>query len=483
MRQRYLLYMASLSLLHIFAFSSFIATGGDYSLLPVALVANLVLIVGVNLVGAILIFAPIHRYLRDQSNSREAHRRIHSLPVISAAWGTGLVGFLMGFAFFGLSAPCPGCDIRVMGPFYAAMIVLFCTFTGIFLYFLIDDYQTQLKAHIYDQFGTLIIPGGGRLLHKFIAAFVVVGVVPVSLAFSEILLFSEARELMGVSVSQGLSFALAISVFMAGSSFYFIQRNLNRPLQSLERAMGSLAEGNLDATTPVLTDDEIGRLAAGFNRMVIGLQEREFIRETFGKYVPETVAQSILENRGEIVPQHRLATILYTDIQGFTGICESLDPDQVVSLLNRYFSLLVDVIDRHGGVVNQFQGDALLVTFNVPIENPSHAGAAISAAIEIQDALEEYEFVDDIEMVTRIGINTGNVVAGSVGANERLNYTVHGDAVNMAARLENLNKQFGTRILVSATTREAAGDAFEFKPIGTINIRGKAEAIDVFTVD
>ncbi|MEK9678093.1 MAG: adenylate/guanylate cyclase domain-containing protein [Rhodospirillaceae bacterium] len=152
----------------------------------------------------------------------------------------------------------------------------------------------------------------------------------------------------------------------------------------------------------------------------------------------------------------------------------------MVALLNEYFLLIVGIIDRHGGVVNQFQGDALLVTFNVPVENPDHAKDAIQTALEIEQALDGHQFPGDIELVTRIGINTGRAVAGAVGADESLNYTVHGNAVNIAARLESLNKEYGTRLLVSEETKQAAGEDFDYEAKGDQPIQGKSESVTVY---
>jgi adenylate cyclase len=225
-------------------------------------------------------------------------------------------------------------------------------------------------------------------------------------------------------------------------------------------------------------------LAAGFNDMLDQVRERDFIKETFGRYVPQSVAESILQNQGEFEPQNKLATIFYTDIEGFTGISEKLNPAQIVDLLNEYFELVIGVIDAHGGIVNQFQGDALLVTFNVPVENPDHARAAIETALQIQDALAAHEFKSVGRMNTRIGVNSGNVFAGSVGAGDRLNYTVHGDAVNIAARLEQLNKKFETRIMISEETMTEAGEAgdFAFTAMGAMPIRGKTQEVTVYGV-
>ena len=141
--------------------------------------------------------------------------------------------------------------------------------------------------------------------------------------------------------------------------------------------MREVGRGNLDARAVILTDDEIGSLASNFNDMVEQVWDRDFVKETFGHYVPEAVAALILENKSEFKAQHRLVTILYLDIEAFTTICESLSPDDAVNLLNEYFSLLVEIINHHGGVVNQFQGDAMLVA------DANHVADAVQTAVII----------------------------------------------------------------------------------------------------
>ncbi len=153
-----------------------------------------------------------------------------------------------------------------------------------------------------------------------------------------------------------------------------------------------------------------------------------------------------------------------------------------MSLLNEYFSRVVEIVERHGGVVTQFQGDALLVVYNVPIEDPAHAANAVRTALEIESAINHRRFGDGVEFITRVGVNTGLVVAGPVGAENRLIYTVHGDAVNLAARLEALNKEHGTYILVAESTRQLAGSGFAFTAIGEVSVRGRSEPVRVYTV-
>ncbi len=210
--------------------------------------------------------------------------------------------------------------------------------------------------------------------------------------------------------------------------------------------MRQVAEGNLAARLPVTSDDEVGRATAGFNQMVEGLAEREYLRDTFGKYVSESVAAAILgdhERRGRVANTLADATLMFTDIEGFTTLSETLTPADVASILNTYLGTVVPAIERHGGVVNNFIGDGLFASFNLPLPQENHAAAALRAAIEIQRALAAKAFPAGVRLRTRIGINTGPVVGVTIGTENRLNYTLLGDAVNIAARVEQLNKQFG----------------------------------------
>jgi adenylate cyclase len=215
-------------------------------------------------------------------------------------------------------------------------------------------------------------------------------------------------------------------------------------------------------------------------RQAMAEQDRHFVREALGKYVPASVANAIINDRGALEPQRQTATMLFADIEGFTGMVERMDPADVLAMLNAYFSEVGRVIVEEGGVINQFQGDAVLATFNLPIDDPDHAGAAIRAAQKIRSAAEQQEFAGH-KLDCRVGIATGEVVAGSVGSGLQLAYTVHGDAVNLAARLEQMNKETDTRILIAESTIAASNVEFESRLIGEIPIRGRADA-KVYTI-
>ncbi|WP_439814398.1 adenylate/guanylate cyclase domain-containing protein [Zavarzinia sp. CC-PAN008] len=214
-------------------------------------------------------------------------------------------------------------------------------------------------------------------------------------------------------------------------------------------------------------------------------QEAAFVRETFGRYVPESVARVLIADHGALVPEVRTATILFCDIEGFTALAERLPPDRLVAVLNAYFEAIAGALMAAGGVINQFQGDAVLATFNVPVADPDHAAHAVRAATTIARLVQAQDFAGE-RLKVRIGINTGEVVAGAFGARSRLNYTVHGDAVNVAARLEQMNKTLGTRILLTEQTwtlldpgHEALADCAR---VGTLSVRGKSAPVSLYAL-
>ena len=173
--------------------------------------------------------------------------------------------------------------------------------------------------------------------------------------------------------------------------------------------------------------------------------------------------------------------MLFADLEKFSQLTEELGPAGIVSVLNEYFSAMVEILEEHQGVVTQFQGDAILATFNVPITNSNHATNAVNAAVHMLTLLQNRTFTGR-QLNARIGVSTGSLVAGAVGAVGRLSYTVHGDAVNQAARLESMNKEHGTRLLVSAATvNQTTG--FDLRVIGEAAVRGQTQPVTIHTID
>ena len=209
-------------------------------------------------------------------------------------------------------------------------------------------------------------------------------------------------------------------------------------------------------------------------------RERDLVSRTFGQYVPEVVAQALIADRGVLAPRQRIATVLFLDIEGFTSMAERMDPSEVIAMLNGFFDVVAKVINRHGGVIISFVGDAVMATFNVPLEDIDHATHALLAAAEIQATISNRTFAGR-SLSVRMGVNTGLLAAGSIGGGGRQAYTVYGDTVNLAARLEALNKDYGTQLLISEATAQAAASTFAFREIGMLPVRGKADRVRVYT--
>lgn len=262
----------------------------------------------------------------------------------------------------------------------------------------------------------------------------------------------------------------------------FVGRKVSSPVKEIVRAAGAVDSGEL-GKIEALSGSRIRELddaSGAFNNMVSGLRERELIRDTLGRFVPEEVASSLLAGGGKLDVQQSEATILFCDIEAFTRLTETLGPVKIVEVLNAYFSRMVEILEQHGGVVTQFQGDAILATFNVPVADPEHARNAERAAQAMLTSVAGSEYAGE-RLSIRIGINTGKVVAGAIGAKGRLNYTVHGDAVNLAARLEAMNKEYGTRLLMSESTISHLPQE-ELKLIGETSVRGQTRSIKFYTL-
>jgi adenylate cyclase len=211
-------------------------------------------------------------------------------------------------------------------------------------------------------------------------------------------------------------------------------------------------------------------------------KQMEFIREILGKYVPDPVVNKVVESKGDLAPQRCTATVMMTDISGFTSIVENNEPAELFEMMNSYFRAVLDPIQRYGGIVNQFEGDAIMALFNVPIADEIHADNAVKAAIEISRATATADFAG-FRLPTRIGVNTGDVIAGNVGDGVRMTYTVVGDAVNTAARLEHLNKDRGTSLIVSGSTFKLLREQHPLRPEGEVSLKGKTDLVHIWALE
>ena len=267
---------------------------------------------------------------------------------------------------------------------------------------------------------------------------------------------------------------LAVMAVLGGLfALKLVARSLAASLRSMRTAVARVEQGDFDAEVRIFDGSEVGVLQAGFNRMVAGLREREQLRDLFGRHVGEDVARAALERGVELGGEQRHAAVMFVDLIGSTALAAERDPDDVMRLLNRYFGLVVDVVDRHGGWVNKFEGDGALCVFGAPHDLEDEAGCALAAARELDRRLRR----GLPELSAAIGVSAGRVVAGNVGAARRFEYTVIGDPVNEAARLTQLAKGTPERIRASEVTLAAAGERERerWRGDGEVLLRGRTE--------
>ena len=479
--RRYHVAMAVPFLIDVLTSAVYAAINGPLTFVPLAVQSAVFLLLGIG-IGAWQMFRPIERFLEGDGNFSAIEPSITGLPWRSATLVACLYGPMQlirllaarnGYTF--------GSDIEASAPIDAICSFFVQTsFNFVLTFFVVSAYLDNLCAYLFETHGVNITAFPGAFRHKVGLAVLFVSFAAMILLAGDILSYEGSRLLREASVD------LTASVAAAGTIYYWISRALTQPIDRLDHGMARVADGDLEVRLPVTSDDEVGRALSGFNQMVDGLAERQYLRETFGKYVSESVAAAILENQersGRMADTLAEATLMFVDIEGFTLLSEALPPADVASVLNTYLAIVVPVIQRHGGVVNAFIGDGLFACFNLPLALENHAAAALRAALDIQKQVGGTTFASGAHIKVRIGINTGPVIGVTIGSENRLHYTLLGDAVNIASRVEQLNKRFGSTILATESTVLAAGPGFPCVRLGETDVRGHRGDVVVYRID
>ncbi len=324
--------------------------------------------------------------------------------------------------------------------------------------------------------------GGEMLLFEAPLTYQGLEVGRVHLALSQARILENIREakisflyLAGIMVMVGVLLSLALSLYFS------------RPINKLKESVVAVGKGDLSRRVIVNRKDELGELGAAVNRMAEALTLKERIQESFGRYVtPEIVDMIVAHPERQWMRGARVnASILFVDIRGFTTISEDKDPAWIVDMLNDYFTRVTDAVIRHGGNVNKFLGDEAMAIFGAPLANLHHADSAVRAAIEIQEAVR---LIDDdggrdrANISVGVGVNSGDVVAGNLGSEKRMEYTVIGDDVNVASRLTAM--AMPGEILISKETydRMENKNGLRVEERGSMEVKGRRTRISVYNV-
>lgn len=312
MTLRFLLLMASLMLVDLCITGIFIAASGRLAVLGSDLIANLALLGGLNVLGAWWLFRPVQAFLAGRGSAGLARARIARLPWLASGWAVVCTIFYCIAAFsLGVFAPemadfttLPESTLVIGMLWYGGLYALYYSF---YIFFAVSDFTNDLKQRLARD-GLGFRSDRGRVLHKLVIVFVVAAFLPSILVALDLSVFRELRAAQGLTVEQTLFLDLLASAFLITVSLVFVTRSLVRPINALMVSIQQLGEGRLDVQAPVMSNDELGVLSERFNQMLEGLRDREFLRETFGRYVPQKIATALLANRGILEPQLKTAT-------------------------------------------------------------------------------------------------------------------------------------------------------------------------------
>ena len=265
-----------------------------------------------------------------------------------------------------------------------------------------------------------------------------------------------------------------------------VSRSITRPLHDVVDVVHKIRGGDLDAHTTVTGHDEIGSLGVALNEMAHGLRDRDRIKEIFGRYVTTQVSQELLTKEITLGGERRRVTLLFSDIRNFTSMSEAMTPEAIITFLNEYFSEMVDAVFEQHGVLDKFIGDGMLAVFGTLDERVDHERRAVLAGLRMKARLAKLNgdrsIIGQAPIAIGIGIHTDEVVVGNIGSRRRLEYTVIGDGVNTCSRVEGLNKEFGTTILITETTHEKVRGDFECRAMPEAPLKGKTKVPRIFEV-
>jgi adenylate cyclase len=450
------------------------------------------------LVLTILYEKPIRAYLTNLSLQKgvleeemmEARRRLLNEPFFLIALDMGLwlaAAVLYATLFLTHGANWPVIQTAFLLNSHAGLIT---TTVAFFVFEFVM--QRRVVPHLFPQGSLFRTPGTIRIrIRTRLVAFLFASNLIPFLTFLYAVhgTFQDHRDpveileqLQTTIVSQALIF-MGVGIWLV----FLVSSNMTRPLQETVRVLQQVRNGQFENKVRVISNDEIGYTGDVINEMTEGLRERDFIKEVFGKYVSKEIRDEILSGKVTLDGELRQVTVLFADLRNFTPMVETTPPKEVVKVINSYFREMDEAINHHHGLVIQYIGDEIEAVFGAPIYRNDHPVLAVKAAMDMKERLKRVNRELNLRglpsLFHGIGIHTGEVLAANIGSPERLSYALVGDTVNLASRVQGLNKEFGTEILITAATRAALNGDFSLRELPATPVKGKSGLVELFVVE
>jgi len=378
--------------------------------------------------------------------------------------------------------------------FFSVLFIIGGSLATVIEYYLFDNTFRKVIPEMFPD-GDFSQVKNVRNFHinsRMLIAFWIGGILPVfmliifSYTYINLLKNGIAQPADMLKYNYSIIFIAVLSIFMTIISSFYFSRNIGNQLITLGQGMKKVENGDFSVTLKVDNKDEIGNVNSGFNKMVVGLKEREKIKDVFGKYVSSNVRDKILNDELVLGGEKTEASILFSDIRNFTSFSEKFSANDVINFLNTYFNEMIKPIFDNNGILDKFIGDAIMAVFGTPVKTENHAEDAIETALTMKANLFHFNELrknfNKEQIQIGVGINSGEIIAGNIGSHERMEYTVIGDSVNIASRIEGLSKVYGVDIVVTEDTIDMLPDKnrYLFRDLDLVKVKGREEPILIY---
>ena len=436
----------------------------------------------------------------DDSEIHHLQREALQFPIITSVI-TLLVWILAGFIFGFLE---PIITAKIFNIETPGLIYCLRRFLGISL--LGGGITTLIFYFIFESAWRNYIPNffpQGHLSHvkhvfklsvqkRLLIVFLSISIIPLPMlgltTYSKVMALHMADALSRAQIINSLigefAFIVADSLAICLILAYFLSKSISQPLLRIKNAIKEVENNNLDVQTEIISNDELGDVAEGFNLMIKAMKKSRNIQESFGKYVCKEIQDEIVAGKTTLEGEMKRVTILFSDLRNFTTLVEKNHPKHVVAIMNQYFNEMTIAVKANRGIILQYVGDEIMAAFGAPVGFDDHPDMAVKAALGMRKRLDALNIQLEKQgfkpLAHGIGIHSGAVLAGNIGSEERMSYALVGDTVNSASRIEGLAKQYGCDIIISQTTFNLLTESYNTRPLDQVKVKGKENEIIIY---